>query len=386
MDKTIDFESLGIKSKLLDEKKEQTTYKTKYVKEYVENWLCVVSKEKKFLKINFIDCMCNAGVYKDGDPCTSILVIELFCKFAKSNPAKLFNVYLNDIDKERVDASKNVIRFLFPKIDNIINLKIYFEEQDVNCYLTNQSYNNSFKSSAATVLYVDPYDFGTVKINNITNFLKYNYSELLFNVFTMDFVRNANDERIKKCIDCSKIIDKADLMDEIAKMLKVPKIKYSFSYQFKNQNNTELYQIFYSTPNIRGLEKLKEAIWKVFKGKRFHRNKRVGENEQICLFTEEDDEKYFLRIYSEEAKDLLMNTFKKNTVTYNQIETLILEKTMLRKGHIIENVIKPLIMCGKIIKLGKVQIKSNYTKDYYEIVGDENEDISEKKYAIQNRS
>lgn len=67
-----DFEKLGIDSAVLDEKKEQTTYKIKYVKHYVERWALIQAERSTINKINFVDCMCNAGIYKDGDFCTAL--------------------------------------------------------------------------------------------------------------------------------------------------------------------------------------------------------------------------------------------------------------------------------------------------------------------------
>ena len=54
-------------SKFLDDKKQQTTYKIDYVSEYVKNWLYVMATSEKVHTLNFIDCMSNAGIYKDGD-------------------------------------------------------------------------------------------------------------------------------------------------------------------------------------------------------------------------------------------------------------------------------------------------------------------------------
>lgn len=370
----IDYERMGIPKNLLDVKKEQTKYKTKYVSTYVQNWLYVMVKENRFTNINFIDCMCNAGVYEDGDPCTSILVLDLFIINARKYPQKIFNLYFNDISHQRIESTQKVIKYLYPNLNNLLNLNIDYKIMDVNDYLKNQSYNSSFKNNA-TILYVDPYDFGTVQIPNIVNFLKYNYSEVLFNVITSDFVRNGIDDRIRKCIDCSNITNKDELIMEISKQLKVSKVNYSFSYQFKNQNKSEIYQIFYATPHIEGLIKLKDALWEVFKGKKFHRNQPETIYVQECLFDEEDDKEYFESIYSSEAKKLLLKTYCSKTVSYNDIEMLLLEKTMLRKGQILDKVIHPLIAEKKIYKLnsviknGKV-IKNNYTEDKYEIIGD----------------
>lgn len=49
----------------------------------------------------------------------------------------------------------------------------------------------------------------------------------------------------------------------------------------------ELYQIIFVTPSNRGLEKLKEVLWKVFDGKEFHRN--AEETGQLSLFSVDDE-------------------------------------------------------------------------------------------------
>ena len=87
---------------LLDDKKEQTTYKIKYVSHYIENWLYVMTNIDQVKNINFIDCMCNAGVYADGETGTSIKVLEYFNEFAPKHPDKEFHLILNDINTDRI--------------------------------------------------------------------------------------------------------------------------------------------------------------------------------------------------------------------------------------------------------------------------------------------
>ena len=73
-----DFKKIGIDSSAIQSKKEQTTYKIKYVTRYVRQWAIVEAGRKTISQINFIDCMCNAGIYKDGDFCTGMEVINIF--------------------------------------------------------------------------------------------------------------------------------------------------------------------------------------------------------------------------------------------------------------------------------------------------------------------
>lgn len=368
-----DFEKLGIDVSALDDKKEQTTYKIKYVTRYVMQWAIIEAGRKEIQQISFVDCMCNAGIYKDGDACTALEVINIFNDLAKTYPAKDFVVYLNDYDEKRVNIFKKILRScivpaknLYAKIQNI----------DVNLYLDTIANNRQknyelFGYGGCTLLYVDPYNFGTVQISRLQNILKNNYCELLFNLFTSDYVRNiAKDSgRIQNCLGGFKPATKDEFIDYVVNALRVGPIQYTFAYSFHAMKNVELYQILYATPSIRGLEVLKDSLWDVFDGVEFHRNHapKTSDIEQISMFDDEDPKEQRLREYAQEAKRIVCEEFQSQTVEYAVIEQKILEETMLKDSQIIEPVLKPLIAEEKIKKCNNVR-KSNFKKDSYSFI------------------
>ena len=368
-----DFEKLGIDVSALDDKKEQTTYKIKYVTRYVMQWAIIEAGRKEIQQISFVDCMCNAGIYKDGDACTALEVINIFNDLAKTYPAKDFVVYLNDYDEKRVNIFKKILRScivpaknLYAKIQNI----------DVNLYLDTIANNRQknyelFGYGGCTLLYVDPYNFGTVQISRLQNILKNNYCELLFNLFTSDYVRNiAKDSgRIQNCLGGFKPATKDEFIDYVVNALRVGPIQYTFAYSFHTMKNVELYQILYATPSIRGLEVLKDSLWDVFDGVEFHRNlaPKTSDIEQISMFDDEDPKEQRLREYAQEAKRIVCEEFQSQTVEYAVIEQKILEETMLKDSQIIEPVLKPLIAEEKIKKCNNVR-KSNFKKDSYSFI------------------
>lgn len=368
-----DFEKLGIDVSALDDKKEQTTYKIKYVTRYVMQWAIIEAGRKEIQQISFVDCMCNAGIYKDGDACTALEVINIFNDLAKTYPAKDFVVYLNDYDEKRVNIFKKILRScivpaknLYAKIQNI----------DVNLYLDTIANNRQknyelFGYGGCTLLYVDPYNFGTVQISRLQNILKNNYCELLFNLFTSDYVRNiAKDSgRIQNCLGGFKPATKDEFIDYVVNALRVGPIQYTFAYSFHTMKNVELYQILYATPSIRGLEVLKDSLWDVFDGVEFHRNHapKTSDIEHISMFDDEDPKEQRLREYAQEAKRIVCEEFQSQTVEYAVIEQKILEETMLKDSQIIEPVLKPLIAEEKIKKCNNVR-KSNFKKDSYSFI------------------
>lgn len=372
-----DFEKLGIDDSVLDEKGEQTSYKIKYVTRYVRQWAIIEAHRSEIQQINFMDCMCNAGVYKDGDACTALEVISIFNEIAQNFPAKRFVVYLNDKNVKRIDTFKAIYEGYIKPI-KCANLHVYARHIDVNDYLDEVATHPSrkqdlFSYGKCTLIYVDPYNFGTVQISKLHNILKLkkNYCELLFNLFTSDYVRNiAKDTgRIQKCLGGFKPATKDEFINYVVNELRVGHIQYTFAYSFHTMKNVELYQILYATPNIRGLEVLKDSLWDVFDGEEFHRNhaQKTSDVEQISMFDTENPKEQRLQEYAQEARRIICEEFKGQIVEYAVIEQKILEETMLKDSQIIEPVLKPLIDEEKIKKCNNVR-KSNFKKDSYAFI------------------
>lgn len=340
----------------LDKKKDQTNYKIKYIVEYIKLWLIVSCKREEVKNINFIDSMANAGIYADGDLGTPTEVFLLFQEFSKNNPNKQFNLFFNDKDKKRIEILEKVINN-FSK--NILNLNISYCNKDMKLYLSDESVFGSYlKYSASTVLFVDPYNFKDSNLNIMKNFTNKYYCELFYNLFYNDILRNY--------VKDSKIIDSfIENIENEFRENENNKKRFIFSYSFKNIKNMEIYRIMFITPNIKGIEKLKEALWNVFEGLPYHKNSK--NKNQLSMFHEEKIIS-FLEYASNEAKEFLLNKFHKNTILeYNDIKNFLIQKTVLKESHFIKNVIKSLIDENKIEKMGDVR-KNNFKKDRYRIL------------------
>lgn len=363
-----------------------TKHKINYISDYVYNWSIIGANYSDCKQINFIDCMCNAGIYKDSTLTTSMRVLQTFIEHAKNYPNKIFNLFLNDYNKNRVDVIIQLakeINYEQPK-----NINIMIDNMDVNNYLDsfNSKYANSYLGYGAfTILFVDPYNFGTVKIKKIKEFSENNYSEIIFNYFSSDYSRNMNNsfaiskiESIKSSMEgvygYNEQLTEIQVLDLIQAYFKTSKIKYSFAYQFRTRKNVPLYNIVYATPNKKGLEEIKDTFWRVFDGNPFFLNyeeqeKNLEITQQFQLFNDKDLNELS---YSKEAQKKLINNYYSMTISYDDIVIYILENTMLRKGQVIKTVIKPLIYDGKIVKLNKKSIK-DYTHDLYSVVGDKDD-------------
>lgn len=365
------FAELSIASSKLTKKKQQTKKKIEYVSEYVRLWALVMLERADIDTLNFIDCMCNAGVYQDGDCCTSIEVLQIFYDLSKKYTNKKFCIWFNDNDPEKIETLKRVLDF-FPENPQIL---VSIKQVDVNEYLDMLHRDSDlakriFKYGAATILYVDPYDFGTVEIPKVSAVLQNRYCELLFNFFISDYVRNIHQDagRIARCLGGQKIETKDDLIAYMRKQLRVGYVKYLFAYQFRTEKNVELYQIVFATPNPKGLEKLKEVLWNVFNGAEFHRN-RIDSG-QTCFFTPKDEETFSLRLYATEAQHMLCEKYAGQTISWSNLELFLIEHTMLKESQIIQHILRPLIASGQVKKCNLCG-KRNYKADSYTFLPEE---------------
>ena len=356
---------IDINMKVLTPKKQQTEKKIEYVREYVRLWAFVMLERRNIHTINFIDCMCNAGVYRDGDCCTAIEILQIFLEMASKYQDKNLCIWCNDNDEKKIEILCKIVN-LFPKRKNV---SVFVTKKDVNKYLDDLSSktpisNKIFQFGAATILYVDPFDFGTVEIPKVSSVLQTHYCELLFNFFVSDFVRNVNADtgRIAKCLGGKSILSKEDLIAYMRANLRVGNIKYLFAYQFRTLKNVELYQIVFSTPNKKGLEKLKDSLWKVFNGSEFHRNQNSFG--QTSFITEQDEKEYALENYAAEAKEILLDQFAGKTISWEELELFLIERTMLMESQILKNVLKPLIREGYVEKCN-MHRKNSYKDDKY---------------------
>lgn len=362
--------------KYLDEAKLHTQYKIKYIKDYVRRWLNVAVNYRQ-KNIVFIDSMCNAGIYKNGIKGTCIEIIELFIEYAKENQSKQFYVFLNDYDKDKI----RVLNELISNYNMPNNLKINIKDKDVVEYLSLLIEKNTFSNSCFILLYTDPYNFGIPNLlTTIKTFIDKFYCELLFNYFSSDVTRNKNNISAKNKMskiknELSSVITDINIDDDknkeiLNKLISTYKntknIKYSFAYRFNNTNNAELYYIIFFTPNKRGLELIKESIWEVFNGEESFKKQIDIDKSQLKLF---DTDELLISTYSGPMKESIIKlVLDKGELSYEDIETYVLENSLLKDSHIIKPIINPLLETGILEKITPDGVrKNNYKESKYKI-------------------
>ena len=236
--------------------------------------------------------------------------------------------------------------------------------------------NNNIKKSI--LLYVDPYNFVTKELlDALFNFTTKIYSELILNFFSSDVTRNISNEfAYKKKESLNKVVTNYTPYEEdekisanqlmysvIDRFTESTKLKYKYFFQIKNSKNVEQYYLIYFSPNLKGLIKLKNAVWKLY-GPSTNNKKINIEIYNYDLFGNTSYD-YIKNDNLNKVKNYL-NQHVGNCLSFSEIEKIVLESTIFNDSHVITEIITPLIQEGVLTKLNLISAR-NYKKDSYRI-------------------
>lgn len=366
-----------------EEIKPHTVKKIEFVTEYVDQWLYVVAQYSR--QVFFVDAMCNSGIYKNHHLSTFVEVINVFARHAQAMPNTTFYLMCNDNDIQKIKSLEKIVSvykktFMEYGINNLIfcisraDAKDYISQLKNNSLLAYKS--NIFKT---ILLYVDPYDLINKDLaTEIQKFSQKVYCEVLINFDTNDLARNRNNLSCpNKMAEINCLISDfclCSLDSSINKVVKSfinrfkPILGYHYLVRVKNSLKAELYRLIFLTRNLKGLEKIKEATWKSFS---YHDEYSISnvDNAEPDIFGM-NDEDWAFRVAVEKLEERI-KALGKDKVTFIELEEIILQNSFLKKSHIIDKFLKPLINKGVIVKQNLVNSR-NYTEDCYVIYENNN--------------
>jgi three-Cys-motif partner protein len=250
-------------------------------------------------RLVYIDAFAGPGVYTGGEPGSPIIVIksamdhcvkinfELVCLLIENNP-------------KRCESLKTKIAKLNPPE----NIKIKIELGDANQILDNllTQIEKENKGLAPTFAFIDPFNFD-VSFDLIKRLFNNKKCEIFILFPCLGIIRSIPFENQSKEIDrffgtdewskaCEFEPDKKrkflhDLYMGKLRSLERKSIMSDTlvrSFEMINMTNNTSYFLFYVTKNDLGLEKMKEAMWKVDKRGIFQFSDNTDPN-QTVLFT-----------------------------------------------------------------------------------------------------
>lgn len=288
---------------------EHSKAKVELYTNYLATYLNILTRTPFVDKIHIYDLMCGEGIYKDGSKGSPIVAIERIKEhyFSNKKTCPDMSVWFNDKDKSEIEKEKYKIERVKEKCSKI------FKPNNVSIEYTKEDYReiypkiiqkiNSFTKTERLLLFIDPYGYKEIKLEQLKSYLSGGKTELILFLPISFMSRVAN-----KSLGEDYFPGGEPLKEFLLPLFETEKevIAFTKPYLFINQlkkllrnylinknifvdtftmerDEKNVYCLFFFTPNALGFEKMLDTKWKIDeeRGKGF----RI-DSEQESLFNE----------------------------------------------------------------------------------------------------
>lgn len=276
-----------------------TRAKHAILKRYLQAWVPILSLGG-FQQVLYIDGFAGPGRYSEGEDGSPVLALRaalyqrvqitatvcfLFVE-KDGRRAKVFQEIINEIERPE--------RF---------RVKVAAEQTFEDAFVElHKSYKDRSKGLPPTFAFIDPFGWTGIPFSVVKTILSYPSCEVLVTFMYEEINRfighpdqEANFDAFFGTSDWRDGIGQSDprkrnrfLHDIYPRQLRESaRAKYVRSFEMRNENDVTDYFLFYATNNLRGLQKMKEAMWKVDESGEFMFSDATNPNQMVLFETKQ---------------------------------------------------------------------------------------------------
>ena len=326
-----------------------TEAKHDLLRNYFEAWLPIVGRYRK--RVVYIDGFAGPGAYSGGQDGSPVVVLKVARGHAHVT-CELLCIFI-EADEPRHSHLSKTLAALSATLPAHIQYKVLkgsFTDKlpEALGFVTQQR-----ERREPLFAFVDPFGMSHTPMVTIKEILRSSGSEVLINFMYEELNRflshddlAANHDALfgtKNWRELLQLTDPQERKREIHDLYRAQLSQYAMyvrSFEMFNRNNRTDYFLFFATNSLLGLEKMKDAMWKVDDTGSYQFSDRVHTSGQLSFFSGQPQ--YDL------LADMLLQTFGGKTVGIKQLEHWVTADTPFRRAHLKKGVLAPLEMAGRL--------------------------------------
>jgi three-Cys-motif partner protein len=344
--------------------KAHTEAKHKILRHYLGAWFAIMAEagfEKRFI---FLDGFAGPGRYDGGEPGSPLIALEVLLDhpfFPRWKGIEFLFLFVESDPDNFRNLGEELEAFWAARGGQPDNVKVgtfhgTFEEaaEDILKGLEG-------KSLAPTFAFVDPFGWKGLPLQLITKLLAYKKCEVFVNFMVEQAVRFCKVSSVQESFQA--LFGTTDehvpppgaergeyLIALYRKQLKdVAGFTYVIDFQMIDHRNKTLYHLFYGTKSLTGLDRMKQAMWKVDPGGGVRFSDRLAG--ALVLFGEKPDPMPLIAA--------LRSLFARKTVSVEVVVAYVVELTPYASNHYNRNALSPME------KEGLIEVVSSTRKRRY---------------------
>ena len=327
-----------------------TAKKHEILRRYFEAWLPIMASWNG--RVVYIDGFAGPGQYSLGEDGSPIAVLKAARDHTYPIRGELVCIFVED-DLARYTHLKNLLDGLSSTLPSRIKWEAVHGRFDEHLTKTLNVIEAQKKTLAPSFVFIDPFGFSHTPFKTVSKVLGNSRCEVLVNFMYEEvnrFIsREEHAENFDKLFGTSEWRRVRDISapsqrrraihDIYLKQLKTC-ATYVHSFEMLNQGNSTDYFLFFATNNLKGLEKMKEAMWKV-------------DDTGSFQFSDHYDARGLMSLFSAQPniaplRDAILKTFAGRQISIEKLQDWVIAETEFLPKHLKRPVLAPMEDAGEL--------------------------------------
>ena len=253
-----------------------TAAKHELLRHYLGAWFPILASSER--RVIFLDGFAGPGIYSVGQPGSPIIALRTLLNhtaFPRYTGCQ-FIFHFIEAHSARHDRLQIELQKLNPLPSNV-KVTVHRGEFQSVIKGVSDSLTSHNRRLAPTLAFIDPFGVSGVPMELIARFLDSPKCELFLILMVDHLNRFLSTEQMKggrdslfgtsdfSAIETAASGERIPLLVDLYRqqLIDIAKFSYTLDFEMRRENGTVAYYVVYATRNITGVEKFKDAMWKV---------------------------------------------------------------------------------------------------------------------------
>ncbi len=328
-----------------------TQSKHTILRRYWEAWLPIMTKYNQ--RVLYIDGFAGPGKYAGGEDGSPLIALKSARDHHARPKSEVVFTFIEK-DKKRFDHLVEIIEQIkptLPKNFHVHRVHGTFDDQMTDVL---NGIDEQRAKLAPSLVFIDPFGFSHTPFGTVRRIMQNPRCEILVTFMFEEINRFLGHpdhmdtydqlfgtDRWREVLAVSDPDCRRRMIHDIYRdQLRGAGVEYVRSFEMLNQGNRTDYFLFFGSHNLRGLEKMKEAMWKVDPSGTFQFSDFTDANRTMKLFGDEPD--------FEGLKNMTLRRFSGTSVSIEELTNFVLSDTPFLRTHFKTQILKPMELRGEL--------------------------------------
>ena len=321
-----------------------TAKKHEILRRYFEAWLPIMTRWND--RVVYIDGFAGPGKYSQGEDGSPVIVLKAARDHDYRFETELVCLFVED-DLDRYEHLNQVLAQIDPPLPANVRFQTIHGKFDEHLTQVFDELQEMKEKMAPTLAFIDPFGFMHTPFSTVAKILKNARCEVLVNFMYEDINRflklpehAVNFDRLFGTTEWREALEKPtpEARRRFIHDLYLEQLRkaagYARSFEMLNQGNRTDYFLFFASNSLKGLEKMKESMWKVDPSGEFQFSDFTDASAQLSLFK---GEPHFAVL-----RKMITSYFNGKEVGIKQLEDWVVAETPFLRTHIRTSVLTPM--------------------------------------------